>query len=106
MSMPGWWGKDADLDAVAAELNSRLGQRAKPDALWTAEKVDSFLTGAQRRIKREGSHGAPGTVYLEDDDYWIVRKPSGAYEGIPKSEQVVIYDGRGHKRSQQGRDPS
>ncbi len=106
MSMPRSWGKDADLGAVADELNSRLGPHAKPEEVWDAQKVRRFLTSAQRRIKREGSHGAPGTVYLEDDNYWIVHKPNGEYEGIPKSEQVIIYDGRGRKRDQQGRDPS
>jgi hypothetical protein len=98
MSMPRWWGKDADLDAVAADLNSRLGPKAKPDELWTVQKVQSFLTGAQRRIKRQGTRGAPGDLYLEVDDTWIVRKSNGEYEGIPKTEQVIIYDGHGRRR--------
>ena len=106
MSMPRWWGKDADLGAVTDELNSRLGPRAKPDEVWTTHKVESFLTGAQRRVKREGTRGGPGTVLMEDDDYWVIKRPRGGYEGIPKSEQVIIYDGRGHKRDQHGRDPS
>jgi hypothetical protein len=98
MSMPRWWGKDADLDAVAAELNSRLGPIVKPDEIWDAQKVRRFLTGAQRRIKREGSHGAWGTVNLETDDHWVVRKPDGTFEGIPKTDQVIIRDGRGRRR--------
>jgi hypothetical protein len=98
MSMSGGWGKGADLEAVADELNSRLGLRAKPDEVWTAQRVQSFLIGGRRRVKRVGFRGAPGTVYLEDDNYWIVRKPNGEYEGIPKSEQVIFYDGHGRRR--------
>jgi hypothetical protein len=98
LSMRRWWGKGADLEAVADELNSRLGPRAKPDALWTAQRVQTFLTGTRRRIKRDGARGPPGTVDLEDDNYWVVHKPNRDYEGIPKTEQVIIYDGRGRRQ--------
>jgi hypothetical protein len=93
--MLGRLGKAADLDAVADELNRRLGPRPRPDEVWTAQRAHSFLTSTQRRVKRDGTRGAPGTVYIQSDDYWIVRKPSGGYEGIPKTESVIFYDGHG-----------
>jgi hypothetical protein len=86
--MLGMWGKGADLEAVAAELNSRLGPRAKSDEVWTAHKVQSFLTSAHRRVKREGTRSAPGTVYLEDDDYWVIKRPSGGYEALAGIEPL------------------
>jgi hypothetical protein len=69
--MLGMWGNGVDLDVVAKELNSRLSLGAEPDEIWTAQRVDGFLTSARRGVKRR----------------------------IPKLEQVIIYYGRGREIS-------